>query len=205
MSLDLIAFFSRNNSPRVKDGAYIINLDDKNSKGTHWVSLFIDINLFEIEYISQEVLNKIKGKAITQKISKIQDNESIMCGFCCIAFIEYMLARKIVLDYTNLFSLNDYKRNDRIISKCLQINMVEEASLEFRLRNIDETRNYLLDEIKHNDLISEKYRKTCKYLNYIEYLLTLASTVIGCVSIFEFLNFFSFFSIFQFFKKHLFY
>ena len=71
MSLDLMAFFSRNNSPRIKDGAYIINLDDENSKGMHWVSLFIDINLFEIEYISQEVLNKVKGKAITQKISKI--------------------------------------------------------------------------------------------------------------------------------------
>ena len=44
--------------------------------------------------------------------------------------------------------------------------MVEEASLKFRLRKIDETRNYLLDEIKQNDLISEKYKKTCKYLNY---------------------------------------
>ena len=45
--------------------------------------------------------------------------------------------------------------------------MVEEASLEFRLRKIDETRNYLLDEINHNSLMSEKYNKTCKYLNYI--------------------------------------
>ena len=34
--------------------------------------------------------------------------------------------------------------------------MAEESSLEFRLRKIDETRNYLLDEIKHNDLMSEK-------------------------------------------------
>ena len=41
--------------------------------------------------------------------------------------------------------------------------MVEEASLEFRLREVDETRSYLLDEIKHNDLISEKYsEKTLK-------------------------------------------
>ena len=31
--------------------------------------------------------------------------------------------------------------------------MIEEASLEFRLRKNDETRNYLLEEIKHNDLI----------------------------------------------------
>ena len=61
--------------------------------------------------------------------------------------------------------------------------MIVEASLEFRLRKIDETRNYLLDEIKHNDLMSEKYKKTCKYLNYVEYLLILASAVTGCVSI----------------------
>ena len=46
--------------------------------------------------------------------------------------------------------------------------MVEEASLEFRLRKTDETRNYLLDEIKHNDLMGEKYKKICKYLNYVE-------------------------------------
>ena len=38
----------------------------------------------------------------------------------------------------------------------LKINMVQEASLELRLRKTDETRNYLLVEIKQNDLISEK-------------------------------------------------
>ena len=41
------------------------------------------------------------------------------------------------------------------------MNMAEEASLEFRLRKIDETRNNLLAEIKQNDLIIEKYKKTC--------------------------------------------
>ena len=61
--------------------------------------------------------------------------------------------------------------------------MVEEASLEFRMRKIDEARNNLLDEIKHNDIMSEKYKKTCKYLNYVENLLVLASTVTGCISI----------------------
>ena len=34
--------FSRNNLPRIKDGAYVINLDDKSIKGTHLVSLFTD-------------------------------------------------------------------------------------------------------------------------------------------------------------------
>ena len=42
--------------------------------------------------------------------------------------------------------------------------MVEEASLESRLSKIDETTNHLLDEIKHNHLMSEKYKKICKYL-----------------------------------------
>ena len=52
--------------------------------------------------------------------------------------------------------------------------MVKEASLKFRLRKIDETRNYILDEAKHNALISEKYKKTCKYLNYVKHWLILA-------------------------------
>ena len=52
--------------------------------------------------------------------------------------------------------------------------MVEEASLKFRLRKIDETRNYILDEVKHNALISEKYKKTCKYLNYVKHWLISA-------------------------------
>ena len=47
------------------------------------------------------------------------------------------------------------------------MHMVEEKSLEFRLRKTDETENYLLDEIKHNNLKSKKYKKTCKYLNYV--------------------------------------
>ena len=58
------------------------------------------------------------------------------------------------------------------------------SDIEFR--KIDETRNYLFDEIKHNDLMNEKYKKTCKYLNYVGHLLTLVSTVTGCVSISEF-------------------
>ena len=61
--------------------------------------------------------------------------------------------------------------------------MVEEANLEFRLGKTDETRNYISDEIKHNDLKSYKHKTTCKLLNYIEHLFILASTIAGCVSI----------------------
>ena len=112
---------SRNNLPRIKDGACVINLDDKNSKGTQWVSLFIDKNIviyfdsFAIESIPQELLKKVKGKSITHNIFRVQDNESIMYGFYCITFIGYMLAEKTLLDYTNLFSPNSYKKNGKII------------------------------------------------------------------------------------------
>ena len=86
-------------------------------------ALFIDRNTavycgsFRIEYIPLEVLNIIKDKSITHNIFRIQDNESIMCGFYCIALIEYMLAGKSLLDYTNLFSLNQCTKNDKMIYK----------------------------------------------------------------------------------------
>ena len=38
---------------------------------------------------------------------RIQDNDSITCGFCCIFFVEYMIARNTLLEYTNLSSPND--------------------------------------------------------------------------------------------------
>ena len=63
--------------------------------------------------------------------------------------------------------------------------MVKEASFEFRLRKIDETRNYFLDEIKHNDLMCEKHKKTRKYLNYLEHLLIL---VLKLLAAFQFLH-----------------
>ena len=109
MNLNLKAFFQQKKLLRIKDGAHVINLDDENSNGTPWVSLFIDKNTavyfdsFEIEYTAIEVLHKIKDKSITHTIFRTQDKEPIMCGFYCITFIEYVLAGKPLLDYTNLF------------------------------------------------------------------------------------------------------
>ena len=55
-------------------------------------------------------------------------------------------------------------------------------SQKFRLKNIDETRNYFLEEIKQNKLMKAQ-KKFCKTLNYIEHFLILASTITGCISI----------------------
>ena len=68
MNHDLVLFFQETIYLK-KVEVYVINLDDKNSKGTHLVSLLIDINLaayfvsFGIKYISLELLNKIREKS----------------------------------------------------------------------------------------------------------------------------------------------
>ena len=66
--------------------------------------------------------------------------------------------------------------------------MVAEESLGYRLRKIDETRIYLLDQVKHNDLMSEKYKKTRKKIEdiYADNLLILSSAITACVSILGF-------------------
>ena len=64
----------------------------------------------------------------------------------------------------------------------------ENISQEFRLKKIDETKNYFIKEIKQNLLKSKKYKRVCKTLNYIEHLLILASTVTGCVSNYAFVS-----------------
>ena len=60
----------------------------------------------------------------------------------------------------------------------------ENVSHEFRLKNIDETRNYFLEEIKKNKLLRKKHKKVCTTLNYIEHFLILASAIAGCNSLF---------------------
>ena len=48
-------------------------------------------------------------------------------------------------------------------------------SQKFRLKNIDETRNYLIKEINQNELMSKKHKKVYRVLNYIEHLLIFYS------------------------------
>ena len=118
--------FSRNNLPKkIKDGAYIINLDEYVDVGTHWIALFCNRNeivyfdSFGVEYIPEEIKEFIKefpgNKNIKTNIFRVQEDNSIMCGYFCIGFIDFMLAGKKLTDYTNLFFPYDFKKNDNII------------------------------------------------------------------------------------------
>ena len=64
----------------------------------------------------------------------------------------------------------------------------EKISLEFKLKNINGTRNYFIKEINQNEFMSEKYKKMCQVFNYVEHLLVLVSTVNGCISISAFVS-----------------
>ena len=115
--------YSRNNLPnKIIKRAYVISLDEYENTGTHYVSLFVKVNKviyfdsFGIEHIPKEI-NKFINNNIESNIFRIQAYDSMMCGYFCIKFINYMLKGKTLVDYTNLFSLNYFKKNDRVIKR----------------------------------------------------------------------------------------
>ena len=103
------------------DGAYVMNLDEYVDVGTHWIALFCNINKivyfdrFGVDHIPEEIKKFIGNKNINTNIFRVQANNSVMCGYFCIGFIDFMLAGKKLADYTNLFSPHDFKKNDNII------------------------------------------------------------------------------------------
>ena len=116
--------YSRNNLPnKIKKKAYVIKLDEYKNTGTHWVSLFVKarkviyFDSFGIEHIPKEINKFIGNNNIESNIFRMQAYDSIMCGYFCLEFINYMLKGKTLLNYTNLFSPNDFKKNNRIIKR----------------------------------------------------------------------------------------
>ena len=62
----------------------------------------------------------------------------------------------------------------------------ENISQEFRLKSLGEARNYLIEEINRNELISKSHKKVSRTLNYIEQFFILDSIITGCISVFTF-------------------
>ena len=120
--------YSRDNLPKIKDGAYIINLDEYSDIGTHWVALLVqnnDVTYFDsfgVEHISKEIREFINDKKIITNIFRIQAYNSIM-WILFIGFIDFMLAGKTLTEYTNLFSPNNFKKNDDTILNYFMSNI----------------------------------------------------------------------------------
>ena len=114
----------RDNLPRIKDGAYIINRDENYDTGTHQISLYVNNNsvtYFDsvgVEHIPKEIKAFIaRSLSITTNIFIMQAHDSVMCGYFCIGFIDFMPVGKTLTEYTNLFSPNNFKKYDDIILK----------------------------------------------------------------------------------------
>ena len=70
---------------------------------------------FGVEHILKEIKTFIENKNIKTNIFRIQTYDSIMCGYFCIGFIDFMFKGKTLTEYTNLFSPYNFKKNDNII------------------------------------------------------------------------------------------
>ena len=70
---------------------------------------------FGVEHIPEEIKKFIGNKNIEENIYRVQETNSIICGYFCIGFIDFMLAGKTLIDYTSLFSTYDFNKNDSII------------------------------------------------------------------------------------------
>ena len=109
MNQDLMVFFQENKSWWIWRYCY------------HWIALFCKKNKivyfdsFRVEHIPEEIKEFIGNRKIKANIFRIQANNSVMCGYFCIGFIDFMLAGKTLIDYTNLFSPYDFDKNDQII------------------------------------------------------------------------------------------
>ena len=109
--------YSRNILPKkMKDEAYVTNLDEYADVGTQWIALFCNrnkiayFNNFGVEHVPEEIKEFVSNKNIIANIFRVQANNSIMCGYFCIGFIDFMLAGKKLADFTSLFSLYDFKK-----------------------------------------------------------------------------------------------
>ena len=172
---------SINNFPKkIKDGTYVINLDEYADVGTHWIALFCNRNeivyfdSFGVEHVPEETKKFIGNKNIKANIFWVQANDSVMCGYFSIGFIHFMLAGKKLTDFTNLFSPHNLKKNYDIILSSFKnqwnsVKAIDKTNLseqtKFRLNETIGIENYFHKEINE--------RKSCsKKLNMLLLLIT---------------------------------
>ena len=86
--------YFRDNLPnKIKDGAYVLNLDEYSDIGTHWVALYVNnktvtyFDSFGVAQIPKEIKNFLDNKNIIPNIFRIKAHDLVMCGYFCIGFI----------------------------------------------------------------------------------------------------------------------
>ena len=102
-----IGVYSSDKLPdKIKDGAYVINLNEYFDIRTHWIALYVNnktviyFDSFGIEHIPKGIKTFTNNKNIIANIYRIQNYDSIMCGYFCTGFIDYMFMGKSLTDHT---------------------------------------------------------------------------------------------------------
>ena len=94
----------------IENGAYVINLDEYGDVGTQWIVFYVKSNefiyfdSFGIEHVPEEIERFVGHKNTKANIFRIQADNSIICGYFCIRFIDFIFAGRSLIDFTSLFS-----------------------------------------------------------------------------------------------------
>ena len=93
----------------------MINLDEYADVGTHWIAWIVYFDSFGVEHVPEEIKDFIGHKNIISNILQVQANNSVMHGYFCIGFIDFMLAGKKLSDITSKFFPYDFEKNGSIV------------------------------------------------------------------------------------------
>ena len=148
------------------NGANVINLDEYADVGTHWIVLFCNrseivyFDSFGVQHVPEEIKKFAENKNITTKIFRVQANNSVMCGYFCIVFIDFMQAGKKLTDFLSMFSPYDCKKNANIILTYFKDEWNWQNKLvrmtKFQLSEIIGIENYFHQEINQKKSCSKK-------------------------------------------------
>ena len=145
---------------------------------------------FGVEHTPEEIKNFIGNRNIKANVFRVQANNSIMCDYFCIGFIDFILAGKTLIDYTNLFSPQDFDKNDQIIISYFKDAWIDKTKLpdqtKFRLYEIKKIENCFINDINERESYSKKLNKYVTIFDYIDKTLIVLRATSGGISIVSF-------------------
>ena len=103
-----------------------LKMKQKNKEKDFFIALYVNaenvtyFDIFGVDHIPIEIRKIIGNKNGKTIIYRMQAYDSIMCGYFCIGFIDFMVKGKSLLDYINSFLPNDHEKNYKIIGKYFQ-------------------------------------------------------------------------------------
>ena len=107
--------YSRDNlTDKIKNGTYVINLDEYSDIGTHWIAFYalsLELNMSQNKFETLLVIKILRDLRSQKNIFRIQTYDSVMS----IGFFDFMLKGKSVTNFTNIFSQNLLKNDDIIL------------------------------------------------------------------------------------------